>query len=77
MGIAVTFVMLMASTAAWLITQYILIPFNVLYMQNVVYILVIATLVQIVELTIKRTNLALYSAFGIYLPGVNVSLNYH
>jgi electron transport complex protein RnfA len=68
MGIAVTFVMLMASTAAWLITQYILIPFNVLYMQNVVYILVIATLVQIVELTIKRTNLALYSAFGIYLP---------
>jgi electron transport complex protein RnfA len=68
MGIAVTFVMLMASTTAWLITQYILIPFNVLYMQNVVYILVIATLVQIVELTIKRTNLALYSAFGIYLP---------
>ncbi len=36
MGLAVTFVMLMASTAAWLITQYILIPFNVLYMQNVV-----------------------------------------
>jgi electron transport complex protein RnfA len=68
MGGAVTFVMLMASTTTWLITQHILIPFDVLYMQNVVYILVIATLVQIVELTIKRTNLALYSAFGIYLP---------
>lgn len=68
MGAAVTFVMLMASAVSWLITQYILIPYEVEYMNNVVYILVIATLVQIVELTIKRTNLQLYSAFGIYLP---------
>lgn len=68
MGGAVTFVMLIASVATWAITNYILIPFDVLYMRIVVYILVIATLVQIVELIIKRTNLTLYNAFGIYLP---------
>jgi Na+-translocating ferredoxin:NAD+ oxidoreductase subunit A len=68
MGGAVTFVMLIASMATWVITHYIFIPLDVLYMRNVVYILVIATLVQIVELTIKRTNLTLYNAFGIYLP---------
>lgn len=68
MGGAVTFVMLIASVSTWVITNYILIPLDVLYMRIVVYILVIATLVQIVELTIKRTNLALYNAFGIYLP---------
>lgn len=68
MGGAVTFVMLIASVATWVITNYILIPLDVLYMRIVVYILVIATLVQIVELTIKRTNLTLYNAFGIYLP---------
>ena len=68
MGGAVTFVMLIASVTTWVITYYILIPLDVLYVRIVVYILVIATLVQIVELTIKRTNLALYNAFGIYLP---------
>ena len=68
MGAAVTFVMLMASVATWVITNYVLIPLDVLYMRIVVYILVIATLVQIVELIIKRTNLTLYNAFGIYLP---------
>ena len=68
MGAAVTFVMLMASVTTWVITHYILTPLDVLYMRIVIYILVIATLVQIVELTIKRTNLTLYNAFGIYLP---------
>ena len=68
MGGAVTFVMLIASVSTWVITNYILIPLDVLYMRIVVYILVIATLVQIVELIIKRTNLTLYNAFGIYLP---------
>ena len=68
MGEAVTFVMLIASVSTWVITNYVLIPLDVLYMRIVVYILVIATLVQIVELTIKRTNLTLYNAFGIYLP---------
>lgn len=67
MGAAVTFVMVLASIATWTITKYILIPFNVEYMNIVMYILVIASLVQIIELFIVRTNYALYNAFGIYL----------
>jgi len=68
MGIAVTFVMSIASLATWLINHYILIPFDMEYMYIIIYILVIASLVQIIELFIKRTNLALYFSFGIYLP---------
>jgi len=68
MGIAVTFVMTIASIATWLIYQYILIPFDIEYMYIVIFILVIATLVQIIELFIKKTNIALYFSFGIYLP---------
>jgi len=73
MGIAVTFVMTIASIATWVIRHYILTPFNVEYMNIIIYILVIATLVQIIELFIKRTNLALYNAFGIYLPLITVN----
>jgi len=65
MGIAVTFVMTIASIATWLIYQYILIPFDIEYMYIVIFILVIATLVQIIELFIKKTNIALYFSFGI------------
>ena len=68
MGVAVTFVMSIASLATWLIYNYILIPFDLRYMYIVIFILVIATLVQIIELFIKKTNAALYFAFGIYLP---------
>lgn len=68
MGIAVTFVMAIASLATWLIHHYILVPFDMEYMYIIIYILVIASLVQIIELFIKRTNLTLYNAFGIYLP---------
>ena len=68
MGIAVTFVMTIASIATWLIYHYILIPFDIEYMYIVIFILVIATLVQIIELFIKKTNLGLYFSFGIYLP---------
>jgi len=67
MGAAVTFVMVLASITTWIITKYILIPFNVEYMNIVMYILVIASLVQILELFVMRTNYALYNAFGIYL----------
>ncbi|MFC1846632.1 electron transport complex protein RnfA [Chloroflexota bacterium] len=67
MGLAVTFVMVIASLVTWIITEYILIPFDVEFMRIVIYILVIASLVQIIELFIMRTNYALYSAFGIYL----------
>ena len=67
MGAAVTFVMFIASTATWVITEYILIPFEVEFMKIVIDILVIASLVQIIELFVIRTNYALYNAFGIYL----------
>lgn len=68
MGMATTLVMLIASVGTWPIYQYILIPFNVEYMQIVVFILVISSLVQMTEMTIKRTNATLYNALGIYLP---------
>jgi len=73
MGVAVTLVMALASMATWLIRQYVLIPFNIEYMNIIIYILVIATLVQIIELFIKKTNAALYNAFGIYLPLITVN----
>jgi len=68
MGIAVTLVMLLASLATSIINQFILIPYNVEFMNIVIYILVIASLVQVVELAIRRTNISLYNALGIYLP---------
>jgi len=68
MGAAVTLVMLIASLSTSVIYNYILVPFNVEFMNIIIYILVIASLVQIVELTIRRTNIALYNALGIYLP---------
>lgn len=73
MGVAVTLVMSLASVATWLIRHYILIPFDIEYMNIIIYILVIATLVQIIELFIKKTNITLYFAFGIYLPLITVN----
>lgn len=68
MGIAVTLVMIIASVATWLIHAYVLIPFDVEFMYIVLFILVISSLVQMVEMTIKRTNATLFNALGIYLP---------
>ncbi|MDD3519929.1 MAG: RnfABCDGE type electron transport complex subunit A [Actinomycetota bacterium] len=68
MGAAVTLVMLIASIATTLIYRFILVPFKVEFMNIIIYILVIASLVQIVELFIKRTNITLYNSLGIYLP---------
>lgn len=68
MGIAVTLVMLIASFSSSLIYNYLLVPYGVEFMNILVYILVIATLVQTVELIIRRTNIMLYNALGIYLP---------
>jgi len=68
MGMAVTLVMVLASIATTIIYRYILVPFNIEFMNIIIYILVIASLVQIVELFIKRTNITLYYALGIYLP---------
>lgn len=68
MGLAVTLVMLIASIATSVVYNYILVPYEVEFMNIVIYILVIASLVQMVELVIKRTNIILYNALGIYLP---------
>jgi electron transport complex protein RnfA len=68
MGIAVTLVMTVASAITWLIDNLVLINFKVEYMSIVMFILVVAVMVQIVEMAIKRTNLTLYNALGIYLP---------
>lgn len=73
MSVALGLVLFVSATVAWLITQYVLRPYNMVYMSTVVYILVIATLVQLVEMFIKRTNAGLYNAFGIYLPLITVN----
>ena len=68
MGMAVIFVMTIASMAAWLIQHYLLIPLNVTFLQTMTFILVIATLVQFVEMVIAKISPALQQALGIYLP---------
>jgi electron transport complex protein RnfA len=65
---AVVFVMTMASVATWLIQEHVLVPFNLAYLQTVTFILVIASLVQLVELALQKLSPALYKALGIYLP---------
>ncbi|MBE6204923.1 MAG: electron transport complex subunit RsxA [Alistipes sp.] len=68
MGAAVTFVMALASIVAWSIQEFILVPFQIEYMQTIVFILVIAALVQMVEIILKKVSPSLYQALGIFLP---------
>jgi len=68
MGIAVTFVMTLASLFSWLIYNLFLVRYNLEYLQIVTFIFVIASLVQIVEIFIKRYSVKLYNVLGIYLP---------
>ncbi len=68
MGAAVIFVMLFATAATWPIYNYVLVPLKLEYLQTIVFILVIATLVQFVEILLKRFVPALFNALGIYLP---------
>jgi len=68
MGLAVTFVMTLASSISWLIYHLILAKFNLLFLQYVIFILVIASLVQMVEMFIRKFSSNLYQALGIYLP---------
>ena len=68
MGIAVTFVMGIASVFCWLVNRFLLVPLGLGYMQTVAYILVIASLVQFVEMFLKKSIPSLYQALGIYLP---------
>ena len=67
-GAAVTFVLAIASIAAYLIQYHILVPLHIEYMQTIVFILVIAALVQMVEIMLKKVSPALYQALGIFLP---------
>ena len=68
MGLAVTFVMGIASAVTWAVNTYILVPLDLQYMQTVAFILVIAALVQFVEMFLQKAVPALYQALGIYLP---------
>jgi len=68
MGMAVIFVMTMASTITWIIQTYLLIPLNIEYLQTIAFILTIASLVQLVEMIIQKTAPALYKALGVFLP---------
>ena len=68
MGIAVTFVMGLASAITWLVNKFILVPLDLSYMQTVAFILVIASLVQFIEMFLQKAMPSLYTALGIYLP---------
>ena len=68
MGMAVVFVMALASAVSWAVWYFILDPLGLDYMQTIAFILVIATLVQFVEMFMKKSMPALYSALGIFLP---------
>ena len=67
-GLAVTFVMGLASAATWAVNAFLLVPLKLEYMQTLVFILVIAALVQLVEMFLQKSVPALYQALGIYLP---------
>lgn len=68
MGMAVTFVMALASAACYAVNTLLLIPLDLEYMQTVAFILVIASIVQVVEMFLKKSVPALYQALGIFLP---------
>lgn len=68
MGMAVIFVMSVASVVTWFFQYFVLIPFGIEYLQTIAFILVIASLVQLVEMIIQKTSPVLYQSLGIFLP---------
>ena len=68
MGFAVTFVMALASVMSYLVHYFILVPLEIEYLQTIAFILVIAALVQLVEMALQKLVPSLYSALGVYLP---------
>ncbi len=68
MGMAVTFVITLSTMIAFAIYNYVLVPNEITYLSTIVFILVIASFVQLVEMFIKRFSASLYSALGVYLP---------
>ena len=73
MGISVLFVMTIATILTHLFYQFILLPFGIAYLQTMVFILIIASIVQFVEVYMKKTFRALYATLGIYLPMITVN----
>ena len=68
MGLAVTFVMTLASFVSWLVEHFLLMPLDLTYLRTIAFILVIAVLVQVVERALKKLSPSLYQALGVYLP---------
>ena len=68
MGMAVIFVMLCSSAITWMVQEYLLEPFHIEYLQTIAFILVIAVLVQFVEMFLQKSVPSLYSSLGVYLP---------
>ena len=68
MGLATTFVMTMASASCWMLEHWLLMPLGIMFLRILVYILVIAAVVQFTEMVVRKTNPALYQVLGIYLP---------
>ncbi len=68
MGMAVTFVMTLAGTVTYLVYRYLLVPFGLEYMKTIIFIFIIAALVQFVEMALQKLLPSLYTALGIYLP---------
>ena len=68
MGLAVTFVLVIATIVTYLLQVWVLNPFNLQYLQTIVFILVIAALVQMVEIVLKKLSPSLYQALGVFLP---------
>lgn len=68
MGVAVMFVMTLATLVTSTIQKFVLVPLNITFLQTICFILIIATLVQMVEIILKKVSPALYKALGIYLP---------
>ena len=68
MGMAVIFVMALAAAAAWLVYNLILVPLHITFLYNIAFILLIASLVQFVEMFLKKSAPALYQALGVFLP---------
>ena len=68
MGMAVTFVITLSTMIALVIYKYVLVPYEITYLSTIVFILVIASFVQLVEMVIKRFSASLYTALGVYLP---------
>lgn len=68
MGMAVAFVMVLASAITWLVYYFMLVPFGLEYLQTIMFILIIASLVQFVEMAIQKTSPSLYKALGVFLP---------